>query len=197
MLSAYSLGRQGRFVMVRRKGSARIEAGIASFVAGTRDLIAPWLAGFGFSQGEREVGRWTATVSFANGKRYVRLSANCDPRDAPSYCNVVLGEGDLKWPEVDWNGVALWRLARDQGDSEASEYPLEAGAAVPDLVERMRADLERYALGFLRGDVSTFHRVRAKTNRTREPYRIHTPNGDGTYRTEVDPDSAELKARFS
>ena len=64
-------------------------------------------------------------------------------------------------------------------------------------VERMRADLERYASGFLRGDVSAFHRVRAETNRTREPYRIHTPNGDGTYRTEVDPDSAELKARFS
>ena len=191
------MGRQGRFVMVRRKGSARIEAGIATFVAGTRDLIAPWLAGFGFSQGEREVGRWTATVSFTNGTRYVRLSASCDPREAPSYCNVVLGEGDLKWPEVDWNGVALWRLARDQGDAEASEYLLEAGAAVPDLVERMRADLERYALGFLRGEVSTFHRVRANTNRTREPYRIHRPNGDGTYRTEVDPDSAELKARFS
>lgn len=53
----YQLVRQGRFGMVRRKGSARIEAGIASFVAGTRDLIAPWLAGFGFSQGrDRSVG---------------------------------------------------------------------------------------------------------------------------------------------
>jgi hypothetical protein len=183
--------------MVRRKGAARIDAGIATFVAGTRDLIAPWLASFGFSQAEREVGKWTATVSFTNGKRYVRLSANCDPRDTPSYYNVILGEGDLQWPEVDWNGVALWRLARDQRDSEASEYLLEAGVAVSDLVERMRADLERYASGFLRGDVSAFHRVRAETNRTREPYRIHTPNGDGTYRTEVDPDSAELKARFS
>jgi len=183
-------------VMVRRKESARIEAGIATFVAGCRDLIAPWLAGFGFSQREKEVGRSAATVSFTNGTRYVRLSADCDPRDAPSHYNVVLGEGDLKWPEVDWNGVALWRLARDQGASEASEYPLEAGA-VPDLVERMRADLERYASEFLRGDMSTFHRVRAETNRTREPYRIHTPNGDGTYRTEVDPGSADLKARFS
>jgi len=93
--------------MVRRKGSASIEAGIASFVAGTRDLIAPWLAGFGFSQREKEVGRWTATVSFTNSRRYVRVSANCDPRESPSYYNVVLGEGDLKWPEVDWNGVAL------------------------------------------------------------------------------------------
>jgi hypothetical protein len=28
------------------------------------------------------------------------LSANGDPRHAPSYCNVVLGEGGLRWPEV-------------------------------------------------------------------------------------------------
>jgi hypothetical protein len=182
--------------MARRKVSARIEAAIATFVAGTRDVIAPWLAGFGFSERERDVGRSTATVSFTNGTRYDRLSADCDPRDAPSHCNVVLGEGGLKWPEVDWNGVALWRLARDQGDSEASEYPLEAGAAVPDL-ERMRADLESYALEFLQGDLSIFHRVRAETNRSREPYSIRTPNEDGTYRTEADPKSAELKARFS
>ena len=130
-LNSGTLGRQGRFVMVRRKGSARIDAGIATFVAETRDLIAPWLGGFGFSQEERDVGRWAATFSFTNGTRYVRLSASCDPRDAPSCCNVVLGEGALTWPEVDWNGVALWRFARDQGDSEASEYPFEAGAAVP------------------------------------------------------------------
>jgi hypothetical protein len=81
---------------------------VVAIIARTRDLIAPWLAGFGFSPGERAVGRWTATVSYTNGTRYVRLSANCDPREVPSCCNVVLGEGALKWPEIDWNGVALW-----------------------------------------------------------------------------------------
>jgi len=178
-------------------GRRKIEAAIAAFVSSVQRLIAPWLAGFGFSQKAEEVDRWTASVSFINGTRYVRLSANSDPRDPPSYCNVVLGEGDLGWPEVDWNGIALWRLATDQGDSGAAEYALEAESAVPELVERMRADIERYGLGFLRGDVSGFRRVRAETNRTRGPYLIHKPNGDGTYRTEVDPESAELKARFS
>jgi len=74
---------------------------------------------------------------------------------------------------------------------------LEAEAAFPALVERILADLESYGLGFLRGDVSDFRRVRAETNRSREPYWIRTPNGDGTYRTGIDPVSAELKARFS
>jgi hypothetical protein len=184
-------------VTKRRKEPASVEAEVAAFVASTQDLIAPWLSGLGFLRGEVEVDRWTASIWFVNGTRYVRLSASSDPREAPSYCNVVLGDGRLEWPELDWSGIALWRLARDQKDSEASEYPLKAAADVPALVERMRADLERYALGFLRGDLSIFKRVRAEANRTREPYKIHIPNGDGTYRTEVDPDSADLKARFS
>jgi hypothetical protein len=183
--------------MKRQKAPASAEAEVAAFVASTQDLIGPWLSGLGFLRGEVEVDRWRASIWFINSTQYARLSASADPREAPSCCNVVLGDGHLEWPEVDWNGVALWRLARDQGDSEASEYPLKAAADVPALVERMRADLEKYALGFLRGDLSTFVRVRAEANRTRAPYKIHIPNGDGTYRTEVDPDSADLKARFS
>jgi hypothetical protein len=187
-------------VFVRRRGkeSTAVEAAIAAFVAGTQRLITPWLSGFGFSPTEKKVDRWTASISFKNGARYVQLSVNSDPRDPPSYCNVVLGEGDLEWPEVDWNGIALWQLATEQGDSAAGKYAgLEVEGAVPDLLVRMRADLEAYGLGFLRGDVSAFRRVRAETNRTREPSLIHKPNGDGTYRTEVEPGSAALKARFS
>jgi hypothetical protein len=183
--------------MGRRKGSAAVEPEIAAFVTSSLDVIAPWLAGFGFSRAEKKVSRYAATISFINGTRYVSLSASSEPRDAPSHCNVVLGEGQLQWPEVDWNGIALWRLARHQGESEASEYPLHGEVTVPDLVERMRTDLERHGLQFLRGDVSSFLRVRAETNRARVPYTIHSPNRDGTYTTEVDPTSADLKARFS
>ena len=183
--------------MAGQKRSAQVDAGIRGFVRNVQDLIVPWLAGFGFSQGETEVDRWAARVSFTNAERYVYLSASSDPRDPPSHCNVVIGEGTLEWPEVDWNGVALWRVARDQGDRSASWYPFEAGVAGADVVGRMRADLERHALAFLHGDVSSFRRVRAEMNRGREPYTIHKPNGDGTYRTEVDSESVALKARFS
>lgn len=187
----------GLFVMGRKKRSSRVAPEIAAFVTSSQDLMAGWLADFGFSREEKEVSHYTADVSFIHGTRYVRLSASCDPRDAPSYCNVVLGEGSLQWPEVDWNGVALWRLARDEGKSRAAEYLLDGEATVPELVGRMRADLERYGLEFLRGDVAKFRRVRAETNRAREPYTIHTPNADGTYTSEVDADSAALKTRFS
>ena len=180
-----------------RRRPLRAETDTSVFARRCRDVIAPWLEGFGFSQAEKKVDRWTATCCFVNGQRYVRATANCDPREPPGYCNIVLGEGELSWPEVDWNGVALWRLARALGDSTASEYPLDSAKEIPAIVERMRVDLERHALDFLRGDLSAFTQVRAETNRAREPYTIHEPTGDGTYRTRVDPTSAALKARFS
>ena len=111
--------------MGRRKGSSRVEPEIATFVTSLQGVIAPWLAGFGFSRAEKDVSRYAASASFINGTRYVRLSASSEPRDLPSYCNVVLGEGSLHWPEVDWNGIALWRLARDQGSQKRQSTPLK------------------------------------------------------------------------
>jgi hypothetical protein len=58
-------------------------------------------------------------------------------------------------------------------------------------------DLERYGGDFLAGDTTTFRRARAAQNRSREPYRIHAPDGKGGYRSRIDPESAELKERFS
>src|SRR5207244_6346086 len=51
-----------------------------------------------------------ASLSFADGDRYVALSLSFDPRDAPHACRVILGEGSLEMPECDWNGIGLWRL---------------------------------------------------------------------------------------
>ena len=183
--------------MARRQRSRKVDPRISTFVACVRQLITPWLATFGFSREKSELERWLAAVPFTNGARYVRFSASSDPRDGISSSEVVLGEGKRSWPEVDWNGVALRRLAKAQGASDVSEYPLEEEALMSELVERQRADLDRYAAGFLRGDLAVFQRVRAENNRAREPYAIHTCHRDGTFTTEIDAASAELKARFS
>jgi hypothetical protein len=183
--------------MQRSRKSQPEKAAMTVFARACREVLAPWLERFGFTQGERQIDRWSARCCFVNGRRYVRVTASADPRDAPAFCNVLLGEGDLSWPEVDWNGVPLWQLARAQGASDASEYPLDPSGQIPALVERMRLDLERYALDFLQGEVAVFTAVRARVNRARNPYTIHVPNGDGTYRTEIDPVSAALKSRFS
>jgi hypothetical protein len=172
---------------------------LASFVEAVERTVNPALAAFGFTREQADLKPQSVEYCYGSGTRYVKVSANVDPRDSPSYLNTVIGEGQRSWPEVDWNGVALWRLARACPDAPAtiSEYLLAPDADIAALVDQMRRDLEIYAADFLRGDLTRFREVRAQVNQEREPYKIHKPVGDGTYRTEVDPTSADLKSRFS
>lgn len=180
------------------KKKPRTSPTVSSFVEAVERTITPALAALGFTQEQADVKVLSAEYCYGNGTRYVKVSANVDPRDSPSYLNAILGDGQRSWPEVDWNGVALWRLARAHHTSATiSEYLLAPDADIAALVEQMRKDLEVYAADFLRGDLSLFREVRAQVNQEREPYKIHKPVGDGTYRTEVDPTSADLKSRFS
>jgi hypothetical protein len=181
------------------KKKPRVSSTVSAFVESIARTITPALAALGFTQEQAKVEDLSAEYCYGNGTRYVKVSANADPRDSPGYLNVVLGDGHRSWPEADWNGVALWRLARAHPDAPAktSEYLLAPDADIAALVEQMRKDVETYAADFLRGDLSFFQKVRAQVNQEREPYKIHKPVGDGTYTTEVDPKSADLKSRFS
>ena len=181
------------------KRKPRTGSTVSVFVEAVGRTITPALAALGFIQEQADVEDLSATYCYGNGPRYVKVSANADPRDSPCYLNAILGEGQRSWPEVDWNGVALWRLARAHLGAPAtiSEYLIAPDADMAALVAQMRKDLEIYAADFLRGDLNVFREVRAQVNQAREPYKIHKPVGDGTYRTEVDPTSADLKSRFS
>src|SRR5262245_16897039 len=179
----------------KRRGNPTVSA----FVQLVERRVAPALATFGFKHEDSDIAELCATCFYGNGTRYVKLSVNVDPRDAPSYCNAVLGDGERTMPESDWNSAALWRLANAHPTNPAdlSEYPLDDFADIRELVERMRADLEVHARDFLSGDLHLFQMLRAGVNQQREPYKIHSPVGDGTYKTEIDPVSAALKVRFS
>jgi hypothetical protein len=155
------------------------------------------LADRGFELLSHKVERDSFRADYRAGLRYVSVRAYADPREAPPYFNVVLGEGSLEWPEADWNAVALWRMRNVlEGDEEGAEYELGSGPLLPLLTQAVN-DLERYGGEFLEGDTTRFRRARASQNRSREPYKIHAPDGKGGYRTRVDPESAELKERFS
>jgi hypothetical protein len=166
--------------------------------------FAPLLSRHGFTRVVREVDRSLATHIYRAGERYVKVTATDDPRDGPSHCQVILGEGSHAWPETDWNTVALWQLAQAQ----AAEAPEAAGGTVGsyeftgtgglgDALRRASADLERFVAAFLAGDVRGFREVRAAITRERTPYQIHSSGPDGRYVTREDPQSAELKRRYS
>jgi hypothetical protein len=165
------------------------------------------LLSYGFSPAAARLGPKSCEQDYCAGHRYIAVSVSADPREPPSYSNIVLGEGSVEWPERDWNSVALWRVARDNGGGEKASlgtYPLaheslnqaSASGLVP-IFTRMRDDLVAVASDFLNGDLSAFRRSRAFQTRGRAPYAIHRPDGHGGYVSSVDLVSAKLKAQFS
>jgi hypothetical protein len=57
--------------------------------------------------------------------------------------------------------------------------------------------LEKYGFDFLKGNLDIFKNVRAEINKQREPYKILTPQADGSYKTTFDKTSEELKNQNS
>ena len=53
------------------------------------------------------------------------------------------------------------------------------------LIQIANADKEllKYADTFLRGDLTFFYETRSAQNKSREPYKIHTPDKEGNYKT--------------
>jgi len=185
-----------------KRGRTPLQVAFPPLCAAT--FAAP-LAAHGFAAQAAMIEPTVCTQRYVAGARYIEVTANVDPRDAPYYCNVTLGDGRTDWPERDWNSVALWRLIRDQASSpaeaEAKEYLLgdksEVVEALGRSFDRMRADLLRYAGDFLAGDLRIFRRVRAVQTRERSPYMVHKPDGRGGYVARVHAESAALKERFS
>jgi hypothetical protein len=174
---------------------------LASFPALCDQAFGPLLRPHGFRPAEQEVAPCYSRRVYADNARYIAVTANLDPRDAPFHCVVAVGEGERQMPESDWNAVALWRLVQDQtpGDTPPGQEPYGI-TTVEDLVSvvgRMAADLAQYADDFLRGDLARFRRIRAEQTRGREPYTIWAPDEAGNYVSRPEPQSAALKARFS
>jgi hypothetical protein len=170
----------------------------SAFVQAVESTIGPMLFAFGFTKEKSRKDRTSASCLYGKLTAYVEITMRLHPLDYPQSCNVTLGDGLREWPEIDWNGVALWRLGQAlRAATPVSNYQIAAFSDIRALVAHMRKDLERVGSEFLRGELELFKRVRAEVNRAREPYKIHRPNGDGTYRTDGDPESIALKTRFS
>jgi hypothetical protein len=176
-----------------RKGSSPTKA----FVDAVQGAVGTMLASFGFVRAERSFDGTLASCVYGKGTAYIEFTMNIHPLDRPDSCEVILGDGQREWPERDWNAIRLRLLGGRLAHPPVSDYLLDSFPDIHALVARMQADLERVGDEFLRGDLDAFKRVRAEVNRKREPYKIHRPLGDGTYRTEVDPRSLALKNRFS
>ena len=163
------------------------------FVAQVDAAFVHSLSSFGFEPaGEDHEDDWHASRTYRAGDRYIEINANCHFRDGQPECRVVLGDGPNDWPERDWNAIALWRLS-NTGDN----YPIQKIEDVPSILKTMANDLLEQADDFLSGNIDRFLKQRAAQNREREPYMIQSPQPDGSYQTTYEPESLQLKERYS
>lgn len=82
----------------RMKKKPRTGSTVSAFIEAVGRTITPALAALGFTQEQADVEDLSAAYCHGNGPRYVKVSANADPRDSPCYLNAVLGEGQRSWP---------------------------------------------------------------------------------------------------
>ena len=156
------------------------------------------LASHGFKRESKKTEQYFCEIVFVNGERYVKISANSHPRDFPPHFNIVLGEGPREFLESDWNSIALWRLKNFiTSTNTGSEFNLETPAKLPRLLDRAKAELLEFGADFLSGDVALFRQARSEQNRGREAYKIHSPDKNGKYTVADEPESVNMKEKYS
>jgi len=169
------------------------------FADNVLEIISPTVETFGFVKHRIKIEEHFSTIIFRKDKQYIKISGSTYPTDYPYSYNVILGEGDSEdFYEWDWNSIALWRLKTKKDPKvKAKEYEFPYGDKVKLSVSNANKELLKYADTFLYGDMTLFYETRSEQNKNREPYKIHTPDKDGTYKTTDEPISVEQKKKYS
>jgi hypothetical protein len=137
-------------------------------------------------------------IIYTKKKLYIKFEININPQDYPPYFNILLGDGSIDWPDVDWNCIALWRYIEQSGKkNEMQKYSLEDLSKLEENLKKAKEDLIKYAKNFLNGDLLSFYRIRKDVNKNRKPYKIYIRNKDGSYSEKYDEESIRLKEKYS
>jgi hypothetical protein len=163
-----------------------------------------YLETLGFKRTKNEADEDGFSIIYRNGESYVHSGGTLHPHDHPFYFWLTFGRGSDQMPECDWNSTALWRMIQpvssEDHEEHATLYDIPDGITPAQIEEKIRIIkrlCEQYGDGFLSGDLSLFKKVRAAMNKDREPYKVYSPNSDGTYSMDYDAESSKLKDKYS
>jgi hypothetical protein len=163
------------------------------------EILIPTFEQFGFKKHRIEIEKYSSTLIYRKEKQYLKISSNTYPRDYPYHYNIILGEGDSEdFYEWDWNSIALWKFKEKiDPKSEASEYnfPTEKGLKLS--LKNANSELLEFGKTFLNEELTLFHEIRKEQNKNREPYKIHSTDKNGNYKTKFESKSVEQKKKYS
>jgi hypothetical protein len=163
-----------------------------------------YLEKLGFKRTRNEVSDKGFSIIYRNDERYLHFCGTLHQHDHPFYYWLCFGQGSDEMPECDWNSTALWRMIQavslKDHEEHASLYDIADDITTAQIEEKIRINrllCEQYGAGFLSGDLSLFNKVRSAMNKGRDPYKVYSPNSDGTYSMHDDAESLRLKDKYS
>ncbi|MGN6569721.1 MAG: hypothetical protein ACTHJ0_17300 [Flavipsychrobacter sp.] len=162
-------------------------------------IIGQTIEGYGFVKHAMEIKAYSTNIVFRKAEQYIKIYSTNYPLDYPYYYNVILGEGDSEnFIEWDWNSIALWQIAKAiDPNALISSYDFPINENVEPSIQQANADLLKYGVNFLEGDLKQFHIVRSEMNQKREAYKILSKDQNGIYISADDMQSAEQKRKYS
>ena len=162
------------------------------------EIVSPSVESFGFVRRRTEIETYLTTIVFRKDNQYIKISGSTYPTDYPYFYDLILVEGNSEdFIEWDWNSIALWCLkAKIDPNSKAQEYSFPTGDKVKYSVTNANEELLKYGLTFLKGDLTLFYETRREQNKDREPYKVHSPDKNGEYKTTNEPKSVDQKKKY-
>ena len=179
--------------------SKKPSKGLKVFTDSTLKIFDPTFTQYGFEQHLIKLEEYFVKIIYRKDNQYVKISGSIYPTDYPYSYNVILGDGDSDdfW-ESDWNSIALWKIKNKiNPELKPLEYDFPFGNSVSPSLKKANQELIKYAKEFLNGDLELFIKIRKEQNNEREPYKIHSPDENGNYKTTDEPKSVEQKKKYS
>jgi len=168
------------------------------FTENVLEILGPAIEKFGFIRHRTETKEYSSVIIWRRNNQYVKVDSTTYPTDYPFYYSLVFGVGDSEnFFEYDWNGASLtlFKNKIEQTNIYTPDFP--TNDKMKESITQTLFDLEKYGQTFLNNDLTLFYEIRSNLNKNREPYKIHTPDKNGKYKTTYDQTSVEQKRKYS
>ena len=169
------------------------------FAEKAMEFIIPTFEKFGFKKHKIAIEKYSSLLIYRKENEYLKISSSTYPTDYPYCYNIIFGEGDSDdVVEYDWNSTSLWSFKETiEPKSKATEYEFPTKEGVEPSLKNANAELLKYGLTFLNGDLKLFHNIRKEQNQKREPYKIYSRDENGKFQTSYEPKSVKQKKKYS
>lgn len=162
------------------------------------EILEPEIKKFGFNRHRTETKEYSSVIIWRRENQYIKVDSTTYATDYPFFYSLVFGEGDSEnFFEYDWNVASLTCFKNKLEDVKCFEPDFPTKDNMKKSITQTLIDLQKYGQTFLNNDLTLFYQVRSDINKSREPYKIHSPDKDGNYKTTDEQICVEQKKKCS